>query len=239
MKKLCNHCFQEIKEGEKVCSLCKNPYVQNVEEDDSEPIIRRNKPTTFQISKGVIAIIISAFIALCAGAVGTWMYLQNPETPESVALDGINVLFNADIEEFKARHAFIAAEVGHLRKHDRAPNDEDGVEQVIWYKYNELETVIEMLRRGDLRITVVDSNEITESDKESALDRIYKAIIENPDEDPERTEVLESIRENIDSIYRVEIEVSEIDGQSSRDAFITVHVGEIDGKYTILLETLQ
>jgi hypothetical protein len=238
MRGTCSDCGQEIKEGEKFCSLCKKPYV-SVIDDDSEPIKVRSIPTKLQISKGVLAIIISAVIAISAGAVGTWLYLQNPDTPESIALDGINVLLNADIREFAARHAFIEADIGLAIRTGRAYSWDDAVLPLVWEMYNELECVLDVLEKGDIGITVADSVELTETDKDVALNGIYNNTVGDSDDNPARADMIGSIINNVSRLYRVEIEVSEVDAETSPDTKITIHVGMIDDKWLIMSETMQ
>ena len=238
MRGACSDCGQEIKENEKFCSLCKKPYDPGIE-DDSEPIKERVIPTKLQIQKGVLAIIICAGIAIGAGVTGILLYLQNPDTPESIALDGINVLLNADIKEFTARHAFIEADIGLAIRTGRASTWDDAVLPLIWEIYNELEDILDVLEKGDIEINVADSAELTETDKDVALNKIYNTMVGDSDHDTVRAEMISSIMNDVSRLYRVDIEVTDTDTATSQDEKITVHVGMIDEKWLILSETMH
>jgi len=240
MKRICSHCFQEIKEGDKNCGLCKNPYIPPTDnDDDSEPIKKRDLPSKIHLPKGVLAIIISAVIAIGAGAVGTWLYLRPNETPESVALDGLYVLLNADVREFAARHAFMEAEIGLAIQAGRAASWDDAVLPFVWEKYNSLEKILDVLEKSAVKLSVLDSEELKEADRETALDSIFQLIIGDPDENLTRAEAIISIKSNIENVYRVNLDVIEVDDDNPVDMSIIVHVGLIDGKWMILSEALQ
>jgi hypothetical protein len=236
--RICSHCFQNIKEGEKTCSLCKAPYVPPVAEEDSKPIIERPPPGKLHLPKGVLAIIISAVVAIGIGAFGILRYINEPETAQRAALDGINILLNADIRGFAARHAFMEDEIRLAIRSRRAASWDDAILPLIWEKYNELEKVLDILEKGDIVISVSGSEELKDIDRNAALDSIYYTITADSYEDPARTEMVESIINNIERVYRVDIEVSAVNAEASQDALIIVHVGMLGGSWAILSETL-
>jgi len=237
MRGACSNCGQEIKENEKVCSLCKQPYVPVID-DISEPIKERPIPTKLKINKGVLAIIISAVIAIAAAATGTWLYMQTVDTPESIALDGMTVLFNADIREFAARHAFIDADISQAIRTGNASSWDDAASPLVYAIYNELEYVLDALEKGDIEFNISDSAELTETDKDIVLNRIYSTAIGDSADEPARTEMVGSIINKVLRLYRVEVAVSELDTEASPDKQITVYVGMIDDKWRILSETM-
>jgi len=238
MKKLCSNCFQEIKDGEKNCSLCKTPYVQTVDVDPYEPVKVREKPTKLQLHKGVLAIIISAVLAVCAGAIGTVFYLTNSETPENVALDGLYVLLNADIRSYASRHAFIESEIGLAIRTERAASWDDAVLPLVWERYNKFEKILDLLRKNDIEVIVSGSEELTDEEKDIALDNIYATIIGDSD-DLIKAEMIESINNNVDRLYLVNIDVFEADDKTSSNTQIDIYIGMINGKWSILNETLH
>jgi len=238
VKRLCNHCWQEIKEGEKICSLCRNPYDPIFESDDYEPVKKRVIPTKLQLrlSKGIVAIIASAVVAIGIAAAGIWMYLQNPETPERVALNGLYVLFNADIREFAARHAFVEADIGLAIRTTRANSWDDAVEPMVWEKYNELEDILSILEKNDIKLSIQSSEEITGTDKDITLKSILANTISDPERNPERAEMLNTINNNVSRLYRVDVEAAAVGSDTLDDIQIIVYAGMIDGKWSILSE---
>jgi len=237
MKKLCSNCFQEIKEGDKNCSLCNTPYVPTIDEDDSQPIKERKLPSAkLQIPKGVLAIIISVVIAIVASTFGTFMYLRNIETPERAALEGVYILLNADTRGFAARHAFMEADIGLAIRSGRAVAWDIAAEPFIWEIYNELERVINALEKDDIRISVANYEEIT--DKDTELNIIYHSIVGDPDINPERAKIVDTILSNVDSLFVIDIEIADVSDKTLNNMMIVVHIGLIDGKWLILSEKL-
>ncbi|MCL2820279.1 MAG: hypothetical protein FWD38_05550 [Oscillospiraceae bacterium] len=239
MKRVCSHCFQEIKEGEKNCSLCKNPYIPVSEEENYKPVKERTIRTKLHIPKGVLAIVASAVIAVAAATAGTLLYLRTPETPESAALNGINMLLHADIREFAARHAFMEADISLAIRTGRAAMWDDAVLPLVWNKYSNLNSVLNELGKNDIKINAVNSEELSEAEKDAELKKIFNSIITDSDNSQARVDMIESIIDSITDVYRVDLEATIVNEKDAPDALIIVLVGLIDGKYSILSETMQ